>query len=72
MRDRDETDTRLGQNFETENETESKLVPVFETEKSVTWYFRDRDETETRFGQIFETETRPRVLKNDFPRPRKL
>ena len=47
--------------------------------------FRDRDETDTRpgqsletemrprpiFYQIFETETIPRLLKNDFSRPRR-
>ena len=47
--------------------------------------FRDRDETDTRpgqsletetrprpaFYQIFETETRPRLLEDDFPRPRR-
>ena len=52
FRDRYETETRLGQNFETETETENKLVQNFETEI----------ETENKLVQNFETETRPRIL----------
>ena len=60
MRDRDETETRLGQNFETETETENKLVYIFETDT----------ETENELVHIFETETRPRLGWGKISRPR--
>ena len=60
FRDRDETDTRLGQNFETETETENKLVYIFETDT----------ETKNELVHIFETETRPRPGLGKISRPR--
>ena len=49
LRDRDETETRLGQNFETDTETDTRLGQNFETE------------TDTRLDKISRLIPRPRV-----------